>query len=96
MNPRDRKLRLRKTTVRNLTQSRASQARGGVLEKWLAPIDSDGFFCTEADCPTYVPSFCATCDPFACASELVPTCLSCHCTETCETHCQTCPRDLCV
>jgi hypothetical protein len=69
MNPRDRRLRLRKSTVSKLNPDSASHARGGV------EIVPSGFFCTYEEtcltcaCPTNTcPRNCLTylytdCDP---------------------------------
>ena len=49
MNPRERKLRLRKTTVQRLNPDAASIARGGTID---FDDGSIGFICTLIKCPT--------------------------------------------
>ena len=82
MNPRQRKLRLAKNTIRELTPDRASEAQGGDV---IVP-GSDGFFCTEEGCVTYGGTACGggTCKPGGC-TWLLP--ISCW---TCGTDCGTC------
>lgn len=57
MNPGDRKLRLRKTTLRNLDMESASNIRGGVDPTiYVCPPHSHNFIC-----PKPVPLTDATC-----------------------------------
>jgi len=75
MNPRDRKLRLRKTTVRGLNEESASNVRGGtiILSMFICPkpnpepIDTAGasceYLCTNlwTDCPVCPTGTLAAC-----------------------------------
>lgn len=57
MNPRDRKLRLRKNTVRDLSPQDASQVQGGVTNSWFW-CPSQGILCPGSayiPCPNPVP-----------------------------------------
>jgi hypothetical protein len=69
MNPRDRRLRLRKSTVRNLTEGAAARVQGGKERTVIPQEDEDD------------DTVAGTCGATACGG----TCgeLTCHCTDTC-------------
>ena len=91
MEPRHRKLRLRKNTLRDLTPQDASAARGGAWE--LDTKNTENILCSLECTET------CTCDD-ACRtkafSNCFNTCYDTHCdTVTCYTRCGTCPVNSC-
>ena len=89
MNPRDRKLRLRRSTVRNLTTDLASQVKGAVV---IAPLDSLIFECPETRAFTNCDWCGATIQTCAgtCGGSCVDTCHN-----TCGGTCTSCGDPLC-
>jgi hypothetical protein len=91
MNPGNRKLRLKKSTVRNLNPEDSSRARGGLVKP--VPKDtggggSGGFFCTLGCTGT------CTCDD-ACATRAFTNCEYCNTLNSCITVCMSC-NDICA
>jgi len=95
MNPRDRKLRLQKTTVRNLLPGNANRARGGYIilqtkdpsiEACRVSDAANHCLDTYVDCaePTRLPTNCYDTEVYTCAG----SCMGCdtmtECPETAE------------
>lgn len=93
MNPRERRLRLHKSTVRDLTPRHASQARGGAIV-FGTKTDTEQTNCTEptggctATCNTACKTdcnggyTCLTCGEYSCDA-------TCTCAGTCQGSCET-------
>jgi hypothetical protein len=95
MNPRDRRLRLRKSTVRGLGPSHAAEARGGTVkfDKKTTTDDTNCFLTyNQVGCESYL---CNNSEGFTC--DLAWTCNTCH--ETggdCDTLNVTCDQTQCT
>lgn len=66
MNPQDRRLRLRKTTLLDLSPETATDVKGGLCSKW---IETGSIFCTAActhdtACQTRAFTNCEYCGPY--------------------------------
>ena len=96
MNPRDRRLRLRKSTVRNLNPGSASAARGGTVHfDTKNPTENTNCVNTYGQVTCLSGANCPASEGFTC--ELAWTCNACH--ETggdCDTLNVTCDQTQCT